>query len=122
MFFRRRSNHGIVAATAERMAAENARESHPSATQSPIPFYSLHRILRTGRHKAAGRRQQRRNRPFISKQNSQRDEFGASVQHQFLKSVFGFPPILSAAASEAVFSARGLTFCSITLIARLTSF
>src|SRR5258708_26739388 len=106
MFFRRRSNHGIVAAAGERMTAEDASESHPSATQSPIPLYRLHRIFRAGRHKPAGRRQQRGNRPFISKQNSQRDEFGASVQHQFLKSVSSFPPILSSATSEAVSSAR----------------
>jgi hypothetical protein len=58
------------------MTSQQPHQSHPPAAQRAIPFHRFHRILRAGRNKPTRRRKHRRNRPLISAQQLQHNEFG----------------------------------------------
>ena len=123
MFFRRHSNHRIVTAACKRMAAQNADDSHPSATQSTVALDGLHGIFGAGRHVTASRRQHGRDRPFVGAQQLQHDEFGELVQDRLPVSGFGPPDLLFIAASAGVRSEDCCdSFCSMTAKALVTSF
>src|SRR6202050_3695426 len=105
------------------MTAEDAAHGHPSATQDAITLDGLHGIFGAGRHEAAGWWKQGRDRPLVSSQQLQRDEFGNVAQERPSDpraSGFGLPAsaLLFAAVSGSVLPD---SFCSITANARVTS-
>lgn len=75
-------HHRIISPTREWMTPQQPHQSHPSTPHRPVAFHGLHRILRTSRHKPASRRKQRRDRPLVSPQQLQHNEFG-ELAHEF---------------------------------------
>src|SRR5712691_9031108 len=115
--------HRIIAAARERMTAEDANKGHPSAAQSAIALDGFHGIFGAGRHVAASRRKQGRDRPLVSPQQLQYDEFGELVQDRLPASGFRLPAILFVAGSVGVLPVMFCaSFCSITAKAWLSSF
>ena len=71
--------HRVIAAAAERVTAQQPRQSLQSTTQDAITFHRFRRVFRTSGNIAACRWQQRRNRPLVASQHLQHDEFGELV-------------------------------------------
>lgn len=111
-------HHRIVSARRQRMTTQNSRKRHPSPPQSAITSNRFHRVFGTGRHITTGCREHRRNRPFVSSQQLQHDEFG-TFTHDWLSDALprpGFRLLLSPAFKDLV-----AIFCPMTAKAFCTS-
>ncbi len=67
------SRNGVITALMKGMAAAEPLHAHPHATQHSMPGNGFHHVHRTRRIVAAGRRQKRRNKQFVTLQNANQD-------------------------------------------------
>jgi hypothetical protein len=117
-------HHRVVSPARERMAAQQSRQRLPASAENPVAFHGFLGIVGTGRHKAAGRRQQRRDRPLVGSQHFQDDEFG-ELEHKVGLQAFGVrrpESLLVPLATSGSAPALPASFPSITTKARHTSF
>jgi hypothetical protein len=72
--------NGIVAATTERVTAENPSDGQIHTIPGAMSFYGVSSIVRTGRHEAATWRKERRNQELINSNQEEKKTRAQTLQ------------------------------------------